>query len=91
MLYVCFDIVGMLSVNVDVKIKNFNKEGYGELMIKGVNVMNVYLYLIDLMGMFENGYFNMGDIVEIDYEGYVMIYDWCKDLIISGGENIYLY
>ncbi|MDO1640256.1 hypothetical protein Q2316_25390, partial [Escherichia coli] len=30
-----------------------------------------------------------GDIAEIDHEGYVMIYDRRKDLIISGGENIY--
>ncbi len=85
------DTVGMPSANVDVKIKNPNKKGHGELMIKGANVMNGYLYPTDLTGTFENGYFNTGDIAEIDHEGYVMIYDRRKDLIISGGENIYPY
>ncbi|SIN58665.1 chain-fatty-acid-CoA ligase [Mycobacteroides abscessus subsp. abscessus] len=41
------------------------------------------------MDTFEDGYFKTGDIAEIDEEGYVMIYDRRKDLIISGGENIY--
>ena len=91
MLHARPDTVGMPSANVDVKIKIPNKEGHGELMIKGANVMNGYLYPTDLTGTFENGYFNTGDIAEIDYEGYVMIYDRRKDLIISGGENIYPY
>lgn len=85
------DTVGMPSANVDVKIKNPNKEGHGELLIKGANVMNGYLYPTDLTDTFENGYFNTGDIAEIDHAGYVMIYDRRKDLIISGGENIYPY
>ncbi|HCY6538850.1 TPA: o-succinylbenzoate--CoA ligase [Staphylococcus aureus] len=91
MLHARPDTVGMPSANVDVKIKNPNKKGHGELMIKGANVMNGYLYPTDLTGTFENGYFNTGDIAEIDHEGYVMIYDRRKDLIISGGENIYPY
>lgn len=91
MLHARPDTVGMPSANVYVKIKNPNKEGHGELMIKGANVMNGYLYPSDLTDTFENGYFNTGDIAEIDHEGYVMIYDRRKDLIISGGENIYPY
>ncbi len=51
------DTVGMPSANVDVKIKNPNKEGHGELMIKGANVMNVYLYPTDLTGTFEKWLF----------------------------------
>ena len=54
--------------------------------------MNGYLYPKDLKDTFDNdGYFQTGDIAEIDDEGYVMIYDRRKDLIISGGENIYPY
>ena len=37
----------------------------------------------------ENGYFKTGDLASIDDEGYLYILDRRKDLIISGGENIY--
>ena len=86
-----YDTVGKPSENVFVKIKEPNNLGHGELLIKGDNVMNGYLYPEDLIDTFENGYFKTGDIAEIDDDGYVMIYDRRKDLIISGGENIYPY
>ena len=38
---------------------------------------------------FDNGWFRTGDIAEIDDEGFVFIKDRIKDMIISGGENIY--
>jgi long-subunit acyl-CoA synthetase (AMP-forming) len=37
-----FDTVGKPSENVEVKIKNPNAYGHGELLIKGENVMNGY-------------------------------------------------
>lgn len=83
------DTVGKPSPNVDVKIIKPNREGHGELLIKGDNVINGYLYPKNLTDTFENGYFKTGDIAKIDSEGNVMIYDRRKDLIISGGENIY--
>ena len=46
------DTVGM-PCQCRRKIKNPNKEGHGELMIKGANVMNGYLYPTDLTGTFE--------------------------------------
>lgn len=84
-----YDTVGKPSDNVSVKIKNPDAQGHGELLIKGDNVMNGYLYPSNLTDTFEDGYFKTGDIAEIDAQGYVMIYDRRKDLIISGGENIY--
>lgn len=85
------DTVGQTSENVDVKIKNPNHQGHGELLVKGNNVMDGYLYPENSNNAFEDGYFNTGDIAEITEEGYVMVYDRRKDLIISGGENIYPY
>lgn len=85
------DTVGIPSPNVDVKIIHQNKEGHGELLLKGKNVMGGYLYPKNLSDTFLDGYFKTGDIASINEEGYVMIYDRRKDLIISGGENIYPY
>lgn len=86
-----YDTVGKPSNNVEVKIKNPNQSGHGELLIKGQNVMNGYLYPENLNDTFEDGFFKTGDIAEIDDDGFVMVYDRRKDLIISGGENIYPY
>jgi acyl-CoA synthetase (AMP-forming)/AMP-acid ligase II len=36
-----------------------------------------------------NGWFHGGDLVRQDEEGYIYIVDRKKDMIISGGENIY--
>ncbi|MEX2947263.1 o-succinylbenzoate--CoA ligase [Staphylococcus warneri] len=86
-----YDTVGKPSDNVKVKIKDADQNGHGELLIKGENVMNGYLYPSNLTDTFEEGFFKTGDIAEIDDDGFVMIYDRRKDLIISGGENIYPY
>lgn len=86
-----YDTVGKPSKNVEVRIKHPNEDGHGELLIKGDNVMNGYLYPKNLNNTFEDGFFKTGDIAEIDNDGFVMVYDRRKDLIISGGENIYPY
>src|ERR671926_177317 len=36
----------------------------------------------------QDGWFHTGDMAVIDEEGYVLIVDRKKDIIISGGENI---
>jgi fatty-acyl-CoA synthase len=38
---------------------------------------------------FAGGWFHSGDLVRMDAEGYVWVVDRKKDMIISGGENIY--
>ena len=38
---------------------------------------------------FRNGWFHSGDLVRQDEEGYFYVVDRKKDMIISGGENIY--
>ncbi|NDJ90689.1 fatty-acid--CoA ligase FadD5 [Mycolicibacter kumamotonensis] len=38
---------------------------------------------------FAGGWFHSGDLVRMDDEGYVWVVDRKKDMIISGGENVY--
>jgi acyl-CoA synthetase (AMP-forming)/AMP-acid ligase II len=38
---------------------------------------------------FRGGWFHSGDLVRMDEEGFVYVVDRKKDMIISGGENIY--
>lgn len=38
--------------------------------------------------VFKDGWFNIGDIGVIYFDGYLEIKDWFKDIIILGGENI---
>jgi len=38
---------------------------------------------------FAGGWFHSGDLVRSDAEGYIWVVDRKKDMIISGGENVY--
>ncbi len=61
----------------------------GEIIVRGDNVMQGYWKLPDETAKaIRNGYFHTGDLATVDSEGYVLIVDRAKDIIISGGENI---
>lgn len=81
------------GVKVMIAGKNFrklpiNKEG--EILIKGPNVFHGYWNKPELdKEIFHNGWFITGDVGKIDKNGYVYIMGRSKDMIISGGINIY--
>jgi malonyl-CoA/methylmalonyl-CoA synthetase len=83
--------VGLPLPGVDVRIKSTNNESTGEIEVKGPNVFNGYWGLEHKTAeaFTEDGYFRTGDLGEIDEDGYVTIVGRSKDLIISGGLNIY--
>lgn len=83
------ETVGKVPSNVKLKIINSNDQGHGEVAVLGENLMNGYLTSNNPEEDFINGYFKTGDIGSINDEGFIFIYDRRKDLIISGGENIY--
>ena len=62
----------------------------GELWARGPNIMKGYLNLPDETALaISDGWLHTGDLARIDGEGYVYLLDRLKDLIITGGENIY--
>ncbi|MGP4007278.1 o-succinylbenzoate--CoA ligase [Streptomyces sp. 4N124] len=62
----------------------------GEIVVRGPHVMPGYWGLPEeTAGSFADGWFRSGDAARIDEDGYVFIVDRIKDMIISGGENIY--
>lgn len=62
----------------------------GEIMVRGPNVMLGYLGQPEATeAAFVNGWFRTGDGAYVDKDGYLFLVDRVKDMIISGGENIY--
>jgi len=62
----------------------------GEIVIRGPNIMKGYFNKAEETGkVLRNGWLHSGDIGRIDEDGYLYIVDRIKDLIISGGLNVY--
>jgi long-chain acyl-CoA synthetase len=63
----------------------------GELVVKGPGVMKCYYKnpqaTKDVLK--ENGWLRTGDMAKMDEDGFIYLVDRKKDVIISGGENIY--
>ncbi len=62
----------------------------GEIWVRGDTITPGYWNRIrETQDAFSNGWLKTGDLAVVDAEGYVNIVDRKKDMIISGGENIY--
>jgi len=62
----------------------------GEIAVRTPNTMNGYLYKPEETAeTMKNGWLHTGDIGRRDEDGYVYILDRKKDMIISGGWNVY--
>ncbi|MCC7167859.1 MAG: AMP-binding protein [Rhodospirillales bacterium] len=62
----------------------------GELIARGPNITKGYLGLPEETAKaLRGGWLYTGDIARIDEAGYVYLLDRAKDLIITGGENVY--
>ena len=62
----------------------------GHIRIKGPNVMFEYWGNPQATAKaLHNGWFDTGDMGYVDDEGHLVVADRAKDMIISGGENIY--
>jgi fatty-acyl-CoA synthase len=87
--------VGLPAVNVEVRIVDDGGEDVavgevGEIVYRGPTVMKGYYKKDEATAeALRGGWFHSGDLVRQDDEGFIFVVDRVKDMIISGGENIY--
>nr|WP_321259359.1 long-chain fatty acid--CoA ligase [uncultured Pseudodesulfovibrio sp.] len=89
--------IGLPFPDTDAKIVDMDVGGEplppgkrGELVVRGPQIMKGYYNRPDATAdVLRNGWLYTGDIATMDEEGYFYIVDRKKDLIISGGYNIY--
>ena len=75
---------------VDEKLNPVSNGTPGELVIRGPGVMKEYYKNPEATReTLRDGWLHTGDIARQDEEGYLWLVDRKKDVIITGGENIY--
>lgn len=87
--------VGRPVINVEVRVVDDKMNDVpvgeiGEIVYRGPTTMKEYYKNPEATEeVFNGGWFHSGDLVKMDEEGFIYIVDRKKDMIISGGENIY--
>jgi len=87
--------VGKPVLNVEARIVDEHMhdvppETVGEIVYRGPTVMQGYWGLPEETAeVLAGGWFHSGDLCRMDADGYIYVVDRKKDMIISGGENIY--
>ncbi|MFE3074555.1 fatty-acid--CoA ligase FadD5 [Nocardia tengchongensis] len=75
---------------VDDEMNDVAPGEIGEIVYRGPTLMQRYWNKPEATAeAFHGGWFHSGDLVRRDEEGFVYVVDRKKDMIISGGENIY--
>lgn len=86
---------GRSFFHTDVKVVRPNGEACepdesGEVLVRGEHVMREYWNRPDATAeTVVDGWLHTGDVGTMDADGFVYIQDRLKDMIISGGENVY--
>jgi fatty-acyl-CoA synthase len=75
---------------VDDDMKDVPPGEVGEIVYRGPSVMAGYWQNPPATAdAFRGGWFHSGDLVRADEEGFLFVVDRKKDMIITGGENVY--
>jgi fatty-acyl-CoA synthase len=87
--------VGRPFMHVDVRIVDEEDHDVafgevGELVLRGPNIFVGYWGLpVETAEAMRGGWFHTGDLGRADEDGFITLVDRKKDMIISGGENVY--
>lgn len=87
--------VGRAVINVEIRVVDEDDNDVavgevGEIIYRGPTVMKEYYKNPEATAeALRGGWFHSGDLVRMDDESYVYVVDRKKDMINSGGENIY--
>jgi len=82
------DMLGIPVVDDDGKV--ITSDAPGEVEVRGANVLTEYWRnSAATRESLHDGWFRTGDIAVRDADGYFTIHDRKKNMIVSGGENIY--
>jgi O-succinylbenzoate-CoA ligase len=75
---------------VDDQLQDIGPGEQGEVIIRGPHVMKEYWKRPEATAeTIRDGWLHSGDVATVDKEGFVYIQDRIKDMVISGGENVY--
>lgn len=89
------DSIGRPFVNFEVKIvrddlSNADFGESGEILVRGPSVMDGYFERPDATAaVFHEGWLRTGDMGAMDANGYVYFHDRLKDMVKTGGLNVY--
>ncbi len=82
--------IGVELIILDADGNEVPRGEVGEICAKGPNVMQGYWNKPDLTAQtIRDGWIHTGDGGTMDEDGFVFVVDRVKDMIISGGENVY--
>ncbi len=83
----------MIGVNLSVRRKDDTEAAAGEngeICARGGNFMREYWKQPEqTKEVFRGGWYRTGDAGHLDAEGYLYLVDRVKDMIVTGGENVY--
>jgi long-chain acyl-CoA synthetase len=86
---------GQPAVGVDVAVRSADGADVapgdvGEVVVRGPNVMAGYWNKpVQTADALADGWYHTGDLGYMDDHGFVYLVDRAKDMIVSGGENVY--
>ena len=84
------EIFGMEVRVVNAQDEDVQPGEIGEILTRGPNVMLGYWRMHEATAAaIVDGWMHTGDLATVDEENFIYIVDRAKDMIISGGENVY--